>query len=136
MKMSFEEALEYMKNGGAVKSSTWKDDSYIFINGKNFKDFIDDSGNRVFMSYEDIIAEWEPIETTKIKAGDRLVCRENNTNEKAFFYIVSTVNSFFAVDVGVGFYYYDSNLKQLERELNNQYTIVGKWSVKDLMEKK
>lgn len=131
MKMSFEEALEYMKNGEAVRPSTWKDDSYMFTDGENF---IDDNGDRVFVSYKQAIAEWEPIETTKINAGDRLICRENNTNEKAFFYIVSTVGSFFAVDIGVGSYYYDSDLKRLESKLKNSYTIVGKWGIKDLME--
>lgn len=58
MKMSFEKALEYMENGGAVRPSTWKDDSYMFTDGENF---IDDNGDRVFVSYKQAIAEWEPI---------------------------------------------------------------------------
>lgn len=133
MKMSFEEALKYMKSGGAVRLSTWKDDSYIFIDGENF---IDNNGDRAFLNYKQAVAEWEPIETAKINAGDRLICRESNTNEKTFFYIVSTVGCFFAVDVGIGSYYYDSDLKRLESKLNNSYTIVGKWGIEDLMEEK
>lgn len=132
MKMSFKEALKYMKNGGAVRPSTW-DNSYVFIDDEKF---IDDCGNRVFMSYEDIVAEWELIETDKIKVGDRLICRDKNTNDKAFFYIVSTVGNFFAISVGEGAYYRSNNFKRLESKLNNSYTIVGKWGIKDLMEEK
>ncbi|AFU63167.1 hypothetical protein 8014-B2_00100 [Lactobacillus phage ATCC 8014-B2] len=131
MKMSFEEAFKCMKNGGAVKPSTWYDDTYMMIDGT---DFVDNIGNRTFLSYKEVIAEWEQVAT--IKVGDQLFCRDNDTNKKVFFYIAYAAGRFFAVNVydENGDYYVQSHLEWLENEIKDNYTIVGNWNAKDLME--
>lgn len=131
MKMSFEEALEYMRNGGATRPITYEGDLYFMIDGQRF---VDGSGNVIYLSYEDIISDWNKIKIPTVSSGSKLVCRNNTTKEKMYFYVIRLESQFFAVSLDGKVCFSSYDLTGLAIKLKDNYTIIGAWDIKDLIE--
>ena len=130
--MKLDEAIKYIKKGGAVRQVDWDEGDYIFLDGYSLTS---NKGDTVTLDCNDTIAEWELCHIADIKLGDKIVFRDKNTNQKKPFLIHkgNYPNRYLATSISVQepISYSGCSLLELERIIKKYYTITGTWSIKE-----